>query len=228
MTWNGFLPPSNCQACGTPLQGEDSDRPAELYAGTYTGLCYPCTGKTAFRIETRQRVSGAWYWSHPPHCPSWRRDRETFYGFPGCKRCGGKGCTWISRPNPQGGPYTVQCVACEARDEEHPYIARAQGVDQKRRAAIGYWQHRITREWAKRLKKFDRTPATVGPREDWSDDIKAVADQIFKDAPPPPPRGQDAPALPAFPKGWARGLPSQVKRFKDAFADGEEKSRRKP
>ena len=51
-------------------------------------------------------------WSFPPHCPSWRRDREEFVGQEGCTLCGGKGRKMIYRPYGQGGPYPENCKTC--------------------------------------------------------------------------------------------------------------------
>lgn len=44
MAWDGMLGPIgsiHCNRCGKPLN-KDGGHPAELYAGTYTGLCYGC------------------------------------------------------------------------------------------------------------------------------------------------------------------------------------------
>lgn len=42
MDEHGFLPAHPCRNCGRQLRGADSSYPAELYAGTYTGICYEC------------------------------------------------------------------------------------------------------------------------------------------------------------------------------------------
>lgn len=78
-----------CKRCGRELDDGTRGRPAELYAGTYTGLCYPCTNEGPYVSEIRE--DGCQVWSYPPHCPSWRRDRETFYGYPDCDKCKGSG-----------------------------------------------------------------------------------------------------------------------------------------
>ena len=113
MNANGFLIGLSCKCCGRKLQGEGEGRPAESYAGTYTGLCYDCE----FRAEFKERTcfDGAEIWSFPPHCPAWRRDRESFIGYSGCLTCEGKGRKWISRPDSRGGSYTVNCPDCRSK-----------------------------------------------------------------------------------------------------------------
>jgi len=115
---HGMYPQHPCKECGKPLN-EDGGHPAELYAGTYTGLCYSCQNKGAFKVETLK--SGALYMSHPPHCPSWRRNREFKIWFENCDNpeCH-HGAVTISRCYSQGGPYPIQCKTCRARHEAHP------------------------------------------------------------------------------------------------------------
>ena len=117
MDERGFLPPHGCKACGQPLCGPDTGRPAELYAGTYTGLCYPCTNSGP--VVLRVLGDGCQVWSHPPHCPSWRRARETFWHYPDCATCR-QGMIWVYRPDGQGGSYGRQCEPCMSRYGAHP------------------------------------------------------------------------------------------------------------
>lgn len=113
----GFLPQQNCQGCGKPLNRDKN--PAELYAGTFTGLCYECERKAAY--VTYEFSDGAKYWSHAPHCPSWRRDRETFIAYDDCPECKEKhGRIMVSRNFSQGGPYPIQCQTCLSRYTSHP------------------------------------------------------------------------------------------------------------
>jgi hypothetical protein len=107
-TWDGFLPAHDCKVCGTALQGQGSGRPAELYAGTYTGLCYTCERSAEFKLS--DNADGSETWSFPPACPSWRRTRETYTCFPGhgCAH----GSRWVSRADAQGGSYRVSCETC--------------------------------------------------------------------------------------------------------------------
>lgn len=135
MAWNGFLPKgTKCKACGAVLQGEGEGRPAESYAGTYTGLCNACTGAAPY--DTGEVLtSGAHVWSHPPHAPSWRRERETHYGFMGCAHCRGTGSPGYGR----------QCPDCLRRHEEHPAVA-----EERERARIG---HEAWLRWKKVAEK---------------------------------------------------------------------------
>ena len=104
------------------LRGQGSGYPAELYAGTYTGRCYPCTNKRRYE-ENYSKVSGARVWSYPPNCPSHRRERETFFGFDDCTVCHGEGRTHVSRADGMGGSYYVSCQACMDRHHAHPVVA---------------------------------------------------------------------------------------------------------
>jgi hypothetical protein len=89
----GHFPSHLCLGgCGKMLDDENGRNPAETYAGTYTGLCYRCSMgppvvMAVFTFDGAQKVS----W--PPSCPSWRRSRETFYGYPECENCKGMGAT---------------------------------------------------------------------------------------------------------------------------------------
>lgn len=115
----GYYPPHNCQSCNTPLMGENSGRPAELYAGTYTGLCYKCQSKPSAVIYVHpldecQKIS------YPPHNPAWRRDRETFLAYADCSEC--KGAGMILQPyNPDTWSCSYeQCDSCLERYYANP------------------------------------------------------------------------------------------------------------
>lgn len=116
----GFLvdaPP--CRVCGKELGGRQPDgsyhRPAELYAGTYTGLCQRCTSGRAYLVTTL--CDGAEVWSFPPHCPSWRRDRQTFVSYPDCGCNHGR--VMVSRNLSQGGNYPMSCESCSIRYDSY-------------------------------------------------------------------------------------------------------------
>lgn len=85
----------------------DGDHPAELYAGTYTGLCYSCQNADMIKLE--DLPGGFERWSFPPQCPGWRRDREEFIGKRGCPECGGMGRNIVSRHDREGGNYSRSC-----------------------------------------------------------------------------------------------------------------------
>ena len=155
MDSQGMLPKHCCKNCGKPLNA-DGGHPAELYAGTYTGLCYSCERGPAFvyKIDPLDNVQ---HWDFPPHCPAWRRDREYFIGYAGCPKCSGTGAIMISRPDGQGGNYRKQCEICSDKYYTHPLRQRRQSrVDRIRsatkRAVIsflinrGYAQRKATKK----------------------------------------------------------------------------------
>ena len=68
--WDGMLPQHPCKWCGK-LLNQDGYHPAELYAGTYTGLCSSCE---SFGPRILQEFyDGCKLISHPPSTPSHRR-----------------------------------------------------------------------------------------------------------------------------------------------------------
>ena len=102
----GMLPQHGCKQCGKALNA-DGGHPAELYAGTYTGLCYQCE-RSGVRLVYTARLDGCQSWEFPPHCASWRRDRERFLAYPECEICSGKGRLWVGRSDAQGGSYSAR------------------------------------------------------------------------------------------------------------------------
>lgn len=129
MDSQGMYPVHPCKKCGKDLGGGKMDgsyaRPAELYAGTYTGLCYSCQNSGPY-LETTF-FDGIERWNFPPHCPSWRRDRETYVFRPGCD-CE-KGRRIVSRHPMYGGSYFIQCEQCSEAWANNPI-----------RKAYGEWQ----------------------------------------------------------------------------------------
>ena len=114
MDRHGMLPDDfACVSCARPL----GTNPAELYAGTYNGLCYPCT--SAGPYVTRSAVlDGAREVSWPPHSPSWRRDREKHIAYEGCEVCSGLGIVPGTRSwGCSGG---MSCDPCWQRYSGHP------------------------------------------------------------------------------------------------------------
>lgn len=112
MPWDGFLQEgSKCEQCGKILN-EDGQYPAELYAGTYCGLCDQCMCQGIYQVKGNS--DGSKLMSHPPHCPSWRRDREEYIWFEDCDLCN-KGAVKIDRSFAYGGTYNVQCKKCSER-----------------------------------------------------------------------------------------------------------------
>lgn len=118
----GHFPSWPCQGCGKELDGEYGPNPAETYAGTFNGLCYTCTGKSPFVVSIAE-LDNARLVSWPPHLPSWRRDRETFYGYEDCQHCEGLGAKRAYRPRSSvsgGGPLWERCSSCGPRYWDHP------------------------------------------------------------------------------------------------------------
>jgi len=178
-----------CRGCGKGLDA-DGGHPAERYAGTFTGLCYGCEGGPAFDTGKRE-ASGAEVWSHPPHAPSWRRDRQTYVWFHDCSnpRCQ-HGRTWISRSDPQGGSYTVNCPACWKRHFEHPATIEEAARLKRCADAVMAWQARVAAEYTRRCLAEGLDPATMH---------KHLADAVLAAAPARP-TGEECPE---FPQGWA-------------------------
>jgi len=161
--WDGFYEGLTCGQCGKPLEGQGSGHPAESYAGTYNGLCYPCTNGAAYPLNDYQFLSGARYWSHPPHCPSWRRDRETFLAFDDCDQCQ-HGRIMISRSFGQGGPYPKQCEKCQTRNDSDPRVAAGQAYHDKLSELRRAWYKKANKEFQRRVKAAgitDRKDAAI-------------------------------------------------------------------
>lgn len=106
-----------CLRCGKLLNA-DGGHPAEIYAGTFNGLCYGCTsaGHYVARIAV---LDGARIVSWPPSCPSWRRDREEHLAYPGCATCKGTRVQGLGR-SVGGGLYHDYCRECLGRYMSHP------------------------------------------------------------------------------------------------------------
>lgn len=117
MDKDGMFPPEwLCVRCGRVLNA-DGGHPAELYAGTYNGLCSACTGAGPY-LEGVFVLDGAWRVNYPPHCPSWRRDRERFTGYADCGECHGSGVTGWGQSF-GGSRYREYCRVCTRRFDDH-------------------------------------------------------------------------------------------------------------
>jgi hypothetical protein len=117
MDRHGMLPEDwPCLRCGRKLNA-DGGHPAELYAGTWNGLCYPCTSAGPY-IEKISWLDGCRKVSWPPHCPSWRRTREDHYAYPGCETCKGLGIV----PGTRSAGYRAgeSCKPCRDRMNGNP------------------------------------------------------------------------------------------------------------
>lgn len=100
-----------CRACGKTLNA-DGMHPAELYAGTFTGLCYGCERSGSYVVPGSELPDGGRLISHPPASPSWRRDRTTHWAYPDCEECGGKGARMRYS---NWGQYLEYCRPCMTR-----------------------------------------------------------------------------------------------------------------
>jgi hypothetical protein len=118
MDSHGMLPQEHffCLGCGKTLNA-DGGHPAELYAGTWNGLCYGCTRRGPFVVKV-SNLDGARIVSWPPHSPSWRREREKHTAYEDCETCGGLGIEKpVYRSPERAGQY---CRPCIRRYSEHP------------------------------------------------------------------------------------------------------------
>ncbi len=118
MDREGFYPQHSCRVCEHPLNA-DGGHPAELYAGTYTGLCYGCQNAPVYVVHTSS-LDGCRLLSYAPHCPSWRRDREEYFAYQDCETCRGTGRLYVSRSCGEGGSYYRHCPDCMTRFGRHP------------------------------------------------------------------------------------------------------------
>ena len=159
---DGFLPVQNCVRCSKPLHGKDSSYPAELYAGTYNGLCYSCTNSGPLLLGRWE--DGCELYEHPPHCPSWRRDRERFIGFTGCTECAGKGRIMVYRSDASGGSYPKQCSVCSARHNA-PYLEFLRRQDEYRK---------LKEELEAIIKRYSGRRAPEFTDEEWRNSADAV------------------------------------------------------
>jgi hypothetical protein len=100
-----------CKVCGKTLNA-DGNHPAELYAGTFTGLCYTCERGGPYVVPGSELPDGGRRVSHPPACPSWRRDRTDHWGYPDCENCKGQGAKMRHTAMNQ---YLEYCKPCMAR-----------------------------------------------------------------------------------------------------------------
>jgi hypothetical protein len=171
---DGMLPGAwQCQRCGKQLNA-DGNHPAELYAGTFNGLCYPCTNGSKY-VEGTRLVDGGTVWNYPPHLPSWRRSRETYVFFWDCEQCHGEGV----RPSWDN---TARCPTCSKR--AYTYGPGHDHHDYRRRA-LDAAQARFERRLAAHLKLPKRTSrkrrkaASLALRDEQPETFKAINDEVL-------------------------------------------------
>jgi hypothetical protein len=208
MDRDGFLAPPGvvpCSNCGTMLN-PNGHRPAETYAGTATGECYRCQARPAFFTGTRH-ASGGEIWSHPAHCPNWRRDRELFTFWPGLAPHGcDHGRRWKSGTYMTGGSFTVQCVECWAEHAKHPATVEEDRASAARRAARQTWERRVIAEADRRLRLLGKKYDTV---EESDPAWPPIRDAVLAEAPPAP----EGEVVPEFPAGWGE-IPKKGRKRK--------------
>jgi len=108
--------------------------------------------------------------SYPPHCPSWRLTRETFYGYPGCGTCQGTGVQGRGR-SVGGSSYPEYCRDCSERMSSHP-------------VRKGCWDstEQLMRDWQERfdqaLNQMLGLPRRVS-RKRRADAIEAMDQQVL-------------------------------------------------
>jgi hypothetical protein len=146
-----MLAPGGCHECGKPLNPH-GHRPAELYAGTYTGLCYSCqaSGPRPLYVELLDRATWIEY---PPHCPSHSRSRETFVTYADCPDCRGEGRVVVSRP--------VNCTRCWSRWQGHPVRKRDTYTSRTYSAAQAVYDAELKRRRLYRKARKSQIPDPV-------------------------------------------------------------------
>jgi hypothetical protein len=113
MDRHGMLPDDwSCMRCAKQL---GTRNPAELYAGTWNGLCYGCTSEGPY-VAAVAALDGARKVSWPPNCPSYRRDRQEHYAYEDCENCKGLGATGYHSTSHAA----ETCKPCLARYCAHP------------------------------------------------------------------------------------------------------------
>lgn len=189
-----------CRVCGKPLN-PNGHRPAEVYAGTFTGECYSCQSRPFFPTGN-VAGSGGIYMSHPPSCPSWRRDREIHLGFPDCATCKGGGAVWAG-----GGAHGKQsCEDCRKWHDAHPATIEENRVWKARRDATSHWEKMLVKEADRRLRLLGKKFDTV---KDEDPDWVPIRDAVLAEAPPRP-EGEE---LAVFPAEWGKP-PKKAKKIK--------------
>ena len=160
-----------------PSLNADGNHPAELYAGTFTGLCYGCERTEGF-VERVDGLDGARTWSYPPSSPSWRRDRETHTAYADCPNCNGAGFTW--EHNYSGGRMRSFCRTCSARRANHPLRRwRSDRLEALRRRAEATYQARLVAATGlpKRTPKKRMAEATLAVHD--SPEGQAIAAEVL-------------------------------------------------
>lgn len=192
MDRDGFLAAPGtvpCITCGAMLN-PNGHRPAETYAGTATGECYRCQARKPFKAGAH--ASGAEIWSHPPHCPAWRRDRELYTWWPTCTARGCDHGRVIKWGGFAGTSHPANCRECSDAHEKHPATVEERRAREARYAAVRLWERRMVAE-------AERRAGMPWPSDKPDDFWFPIRDAVMADGPPAP-TGE---TCPDFPEGWA-------------------------
>lgn len=204
----GMYSQHQCQGCGKPLD-VDGEHPAELYTGTYTGLCYKCQSSQVYEVD-QSPMGVVRRMSHPPHCPSWRRDREEFWWWPECTNPDCEhGRTWIYRGDGSGGSYTVQCRTCLEVYRAEPAVQEEDRQWNRSHLARLIWREIGEAEYESRLKK-------AGIEKEPLESPRPIADRVLSEMPTLSENCDDP--LPMFPLGWT-APPKRAKKLMREWDD---------
>jgi hypothetical protein len=161
----------SCKACGVQLNA-DGGHPAELYAGTFTGLCYRCERSGPYVVPGSELPDGARLMSWPPSCPSWRRNRTEHWSYPDCPECKGQGARMRYGHMNQ---WTEYCRACSAR----VMVRRKTNEAKLLRTVAGALEMVPLREVA---PEGERTPAMASVAEAIRR-VRVMAERMFSNEP---------------------------------------------
>jgi hypothetical protein len=137
-------------------------------------------------------ASGAEIWSHPPHCPAWRRDRELYTWWPACTAPGCEHGRVIKWGGFAGTSHTANCRACLDAHETHPVTVEETRVRDAQYAARALWARRMQAE-------VERRAGTAWPGDKPNTFWFPIRDAVLAEGPPDP-TGE---TCPDFPEGWA-------------------------
>ena len=185
--WDGMYPPHPCKECGKLLNA-DGGHPAELYAGTYTGLCYACERKDPYVLQ--EFYDGSKLVSHPPCSPSHRRDRTSHVWYPDCLVCM-MGVVRYRRGWRDGGDsYTSYCPSCQWRHcayEEERRQSKLRGhspfeqIATRFRKEHQYYEQEAQKKTTK-ARTVERKSFFAGVAADYKLLVDWVEGSVFEDA----------------------------------------------
>lgn len=206
MAFDGMLPEgAKCKKCGKLLNA-DGGHPAELFLGTYTGLCYSCERSGPYTVGVF-KLDGAVKISYPPHSPAWSREREEYTGYPDCPDCQGSGRRYVSRPlyrggsyYSYGGSYYSYCRRCHETFWDHPRRKRHSRTANRLYEELGRLREKLDKEFQEALPVELRLP-----REEVPEEKRAAWDEVA------------GPFIKQFKQAQARRMAEIAVEFGDAY-----------